>query len=326
MPKEILIDRIVTTEGFKDLRDAWAILLETSSSNSAFLSWEWLFAWWESFGETKSLWLITVQTEGKLIGIAPLMIDKRGTGIFKLRILCNIGNSGTNLSIPSTDVGGFIVKSGEKQVVSAIFEYLIEHKREWDILELSELCQEGRELSEFDQSFGQRQFEIIKETKKHYHIPLVNDWESFFAKLTGKFRHNLRRASRLANESGKVDFGYYVGDDVNWALFENIIEVNQYSHHPRLYLFTDQQNFIRKLVELMTDQKRLIVYILSINGEPAAYEYGFIHDGRFEDWRAGYDTRINPAISIGKLLSMKVIENCIINGCTEIDFLRGDES
>src|SRR5262245_54937044 len=59
---------------FSGLRDEWNDLLSLSSANTIFLTWEWLFSWWECYaGKDDALHIIVVRDNtGQLIGLLPL--------------------------------------------------------------------------------------------------------------------------------------------------------------------------------------------------------------------------------------------------------------
>src|SRR5262244_3898830 len=55
----------------------WNDLLESHSDTSIFQTPEWLSAWWQTYGEQKSLQaLIFTNSQGKTVGIAPLYTER----------------------------------------------------------------------------------------------------------------------------------------------------------------------------------------------------------------------------------------------------------
>src|SRR5687767_12019553 len=76
---------------FAALEREWEDLYRDAPLATPFQSWEWLYSWWEFYGEPYELRLITVRNEsGVLVGIVPLMLKRRwgfgrllfvGTGI-----------------------------------------------------------------------------------------------------------------------------------------------------------------------------------------------------------------------------------------------------
>ncbi len=318
MNSEITIKHIRDAKSFEELKSAWGRLICNSTIQSAFLTWEWLFAWWQVNGLNKTLWLITAWRGQELIGIAPLMLEKRNTFI---RALTNIGT-------PQSDISGFIYMPDDLEIPKAILQYLMHHKKKWDILELNEFPHTQVEQLELSQTFTHNTFWMLENHNQHFYIEINNaDWEKYSERLARKFRYNLRRALRLAEEIGPVELERYQGSRVSWEIFKTIIEINRHAHYPRLSNSPSEQALIKGLVEQMAaNQNYYEIYILSVNNEPVAYEYGFVYQGRFEDWRSGFDTRLPPNVSIGKVLAMKVVQACISHKYTEIDFLRGDES
>ena len=317
MNSEISIKLISNIVEFKKLKPQWHKLLSTNFEQSSFLSWEWLYSWWKINHTEKILWVVTAWRGDKLAGIAPLMIEKRNK---ILRVL-------TNLGTPQSDVGGFIHLPNDQDVVAHLLDYVISHKSKWHIVEFNEFNKEWLDKYNFTKIFLTKKLLSLNETNKHYYIHLEDNWEIVSEKLTRKFRYNLRRALRLANEIGPLKLDHFRGNRVTWDILETIIDINRHANHPKLYNSQSEQALLKELAEIMVSSQNLFdVYILSVDNKPCAYEYGFSNGGRFEDWRSGFDTHLPQQISIGKLLAMKVVQECVSQNYTEIDFLRGDEA
>jgi CelD/BcsL family acetyltransferase involved in cellulose biosynthesis len=318
MNSEIHIKQINDPDSFANLKDPWNHLQSESSAQSAFLSWAWLYAWWKVYGEHKKLHLITAWRGSELVGVAPLMLEKRNKFGVSLRVLANIGT-------PQSDIGGFIYRVDDVEVVNSLFDYLSKNRSEWDIIELNEFLQSSLERTVIKQNFLHDHLPITDEIKQHYYIPLEGNWESYQKSLPKKFRYNLGRAVRLAEELGPVESKHYTGEDLNENVVQTIVGINQYSHYPRLYNVPIEQDFLKTLAQQMSHSCWFGAYLLFVNKQPVAYEYGFHYNSRFEDWRAGFDTRLASNISIGKVLARMVIQSCYSPRIGEIDFLRGDE-
>src|ERR1700689_2475253 len=68
------IQEITNTVEFDSLRAEWNALLERSSANGVFLTWEWIRTWWTHLAERHKLSIAAIRSEGRLVGIAPLAI------------------------------------------------------------------------------------------------------------------------------------------------------------------------------------------------------------------------------------------------------------
>ena len=63
-------------------------------------------------------------------------------------------------------------------------------------------------------------------------------------------------------------------------------------------------------------------YIFDSN--PIAYEYGFNINGRFEDWRGGYDKNFSK-LAPGKIIFLLLLKDIFEKGTyKDLDFLRGE--
>jgi CelD/BcsL family acetyltransferase involved in cellulose biosynthesis len=248
------------------------------------------------------------------------MLETRKKGVSTLRVLVNIGT-------PQTDAGGFLFNKDTPIVVDQMVKFILSEKAEWDLLEINTLLSAGQERYALTHLIDPKEVSIKIEENEHYFVPLTENWDAFSKRLSKKFLHNLRRAVKLANELGTVDLQHFTGGSVIPDLVQELININQHAHFPRLYNSPLEQKLLYELIKNGGDQTNwLDIYILKINDKPIAYEYGFVYEKRFESWRSGFDTNTPQQISVGKLLSMKVFETCFREEYHEVDFLRGDEA
>ncbi|MCP4141126.1 MAG: GNAT family N-acetyltransferase [Chloroflexi bacterium] len=320
MKKEnIHIRHIGTTEEFESLENAWSELLVQNHVQSAFLSWEWLFSWWKVYAQKKELWLISAWQNEELVGIIPLMLQDEEKSGFHFRTLFPLGS-------PHCDVTGVLVKNIREEILLALSKYLLEQKKLWDTLALNHFTPNDPALAYIKTIFQEEGLKTREKFSDHYYLELNETWEELHANLSRKFRKNLRRASRLAEGTGKVSMSHYSGSEVTWPTFQKIVDINQHARFPLIYQSPEEQAFHKELSERASKRDLVSIFLLSIDNIPLAYEYGFTYKKRYEAWRAGYDMRFDPAISIGKLLSKMMTEKAFELNYTEIDFLRGDEA
>jgi len=311
------IRRISNLEEFENLRSEWTKLLAKNPVQDAFLTWEWLFAWWKHYGREHELWLITARHSDELVGIAPLMLVNRRKYGLRLRVLCNIGT-------PNVDVGGFIVRRGEKQIYTAISSYLIAQKKHWNLLELNEIPPISFEKRYLVPHFASCGFEIRQRDNSHFFLPLKGGWKRYWEEMPSRLRHELRRKERRLTEQCEITLLHHSGDEVSWQDVAAIFEINEHAHYPHMYRSAEEKAFQREIFELMKKQGWLKIYLFLICDQPVAFLYGFYYKKRFEGWRAGFDLHY-AYYSIGNLLYLRVIQDCFQKGISEIDFLCGDE-
>src|SRR5438105_4444855 len=77
----------LSEEMFDGLQSEWNRLLDRSSSDTVFLRWEWIHTWWTLFKAERRFYALAVRDQGRLVGIAPLYIDRPGPlGVRQLKL------------------------------------------------------------------------------------------------------------------------------------------------------------------------------------------------------------------------------------------------
>lgn len=321
---EITLRHITSTPDFEDLQEPWTKLSAPEKANiqTAFLTWEWLYSWWRVYQAGHQLWLLTAWESGVLVGILPLMrVSAKKYGL-RFRSLVPLGS-------PQCDISGILIDhslSVSENILEIFRDYLVINQDQWDLLEFNQYSPTDPATLRMQALLQESGYFLRQKDYKHYYVRMETEWDAYFKSLSRKFRKNLRRANRLAKETGSVTFTHLSGKNATWQAFQDIISINKHAHFPLIYNSQKEQAFHKELLSVATGKHHLELFLLSIDDQPLAYEYGFSYAGRYEEWRIGYDTRFDPIISIGKLLSNWIMENIFKSNIKEIDFLRGEEA
>jgi CelD/BcsL family acetyltransferase involved in cellulose biosynthesis len=310
-----------TTQALQALRPAWQAL-DIQDIGSAFLSWEWLSAWWGAYGEGKQLRVYTAWLGESLAGVAPLMLERRTYNGIRLRVLRSLG-------APDIDIGGWLARGGEAEtasngVVEALLQAVLGDRREWDLLELNQLWLDAPMTGRLIPALRAAGCAVEVRPERHLALPVTSDWVTYFQGLSKNLRDDLRKKERRAEKHGALVFERRRGREVTPAHLAALFALNARGRYPQLYRSPAEQAFQRALLDSAAARGWADLSTLSIEGQPVAYRYGFSFDNRFEDWRTGFDTGFFE-LSVGKLLLMRLLQDCFQRGYREIDFLRGDE-
>ena len=102
------VQEVSSEHDFAALRNTWNAVLVESSSNSIFLTWEWLHTWWEHFGHQKTLHAVLFRdAQDRLVGIAPFFKHRRHSAVGPLDVLSFLGSD-----IVASDYLDFIIVKG----------------------------------------------------------------------------------------------------------------------------------------------------------------------------------------------------------------------
>ena len=316
MTRTLQMRLIQETDAFSSLREDWDALLASNPVQTVFLTWEWLYAWWLHRRGQAELWLITAWDGEALVGIAPLMLERRKKLGTRQRVLCS-------LATPDMDVSGFIVRDGEREIYLALAEEIRRQAAAWDVLEINEFDSTNQEVAALQAVF--KDYACARKDNIHYYLPQQENWEAYQKSLSQNARGDARRRLRRLQEQFKVTLIHHRGAEIGWEDMETIFALNEHGRYPHLYRSESERAFQRRLLEVTSAHGWPEVFLLYLDDQPAAYRYGFTFAKRFEDWRNGIDMRLSEHAT-GKALLWLTMENCIQRGLSEVDFLRGDEN
>ena len=312
----IQIKHIRTLEEFATLKDSWAILYFNRPQKTAFLTWEWLYTWWKNFGENKELWLLTAWKEERLVGAAPLMLSKEKRLGLGYRLLQSLGK-------PNTDEGDFLAIEDAEQVINLFFDYLDSQKRHWDAIEFCELNSESPTAFIIGEKLKNFNLVIKRQINPHFYIRTSESWDEYWKSISKNTRESVEKRLRQGKKKFSLEFQYIKSENVKWEHFDIVSTINQNAKYSDKYGSPKEFDYLRDLLSAMQGKGWLEVIILYMEGKPVAYDYGFNMEGKFEDWRTGYDTGYATQ-AVGKLLLFLMIQYQFQNEeYHHFDFLRG---
>jgi CelD/BcsL family acetyltransferase involved in cellulose biosynthesis len=175
------------TRSFAALEEEWQDLYGQSPAATPFQSWAWLYSWWESYGEDYELRLATLRCEDVLVGLLPLMLERR----LGSRRLLFIG-SGQSIYLD------ILVRKGWEDQVTRTSVETLGRMGFWELADLQQLRPEAA-------TWGiVRDWRGPKACVWQTDCPVMEakSWDELLAGLNQKQRSNTRRAFRKAQEDG----------------------------------------------------------------------------------------------------------------------------
>jgi hypothetical protein len=217
---ELSIEEVNNVEKFQSLRETWNALLQESGDRNVFLTWEWLFTWWQHYGSGKKLRIFLIKDSDKIIGIAPFMQSKYQKGLFSIDVM-------ENICARNCDYSGIILAERKNESIPVLLNCLEKIIRDsniivriWNIPDNSNFLGILREqYPSFSKSLSLDE-RIINLCP---YIDLPTTWDEYFRTLSKNRRGDLRRAKSLQKdhrvEFKKYDSGDNLGDQLR-VLFE----------------------------------------------------------------------------------------------------------
>ena len=322
--KMTMIEKIEDPAAFRALRNEWDDLLEASSANSFFLTWEWLYPWWKHLSGDRKLSILTARASGELIAIAPLAWRRQR--IARIWPFPSLEFLGTDRIC--SDYLDVIVRRGkEDEALRALGEYLA---RETLLLELADVKRSRSMAVELAAALETRGWSRTEaETDTCPFITLAgHSWESYLATLGAEHRYNFRRRLRNLTQRSTVRFQQAHSPSQRREALALLVALHNMRWRDRgpsdAFNAPDLLSFHDEVSQLALDRGWLRLFTLTIDGRPAASVYGFCYDHTFYFFQSGFDPAFSKQ-SVGLLSMGLAIRSAIESGAAEFDLLRGGE-
>ncbi|HEY1373672.1 MAG TPA: GNAT family N-acetyltransferase [Candidatus Binatia bacterium] len=318
-----MIEKVDTTEAFEKLKDTWGEVLEASSANCFFLTWEWLFTWWTHLAGERKLFILTVRSGDKAIGIAPLVERpvRFGASLRSLEFLAS-GAIGS-------DYLDLIVRSGhENEAVEGIAGYLAERKLMLALSQLGSTALAWRLARTLEGRSGYRPFPL--KTDICPYIDLAGQtWTSYLSTLGSSHRANFLRRCKQIDRGFQMRFARATSEETRREFLAILLELHRkrWSEKGSSEAFStpDMIAFHQELSRLALERGWLRLFVLWLNERPAAALYGFCRGGRFYFFQSGLDPEYSR-YSVGLVTMGLAIKSALEERAEEYDLLHGDES
>ena len=320
---------ITTRAALWQLAPAWNALLRESASDTLSLTWEWLSAWWDVFGDSRELYVIVIRSGEEVIGIAPLLRKRLlHYGLLPFRRLEFLASGEDEADAICSEYLDFILRRGrEAEALRSIFAYLRAHQGDWDEILLSSIREDssGVNLLITLCEDAPLRASVVDKDEGSY-LPLVSDFERQLATLGRRFQKNLRR-DRRAVERGVATLRVIESAEEFDANFDKLVKLHQNLWRARGHsgVFASEKftRFHRGLAPALLQRGWIKLFALSVADETVAVLYAFTYSGKMLYYQSGMTRASGPVSSPGTLVQSFAIEEAIKAGLSEFDVLGG---
>lgn len=313
----INISKITNTHEWKKLEPEWNKLLATSDAKwNPFLTFEWLYSWWEVFGEDKELAVLLAEDDTGLIAIAPLMVSKR-TGF---RVCEFIGTG-------RTDYLGFILSEiNEGEVYNNFFKF-INTNLSWHLMNLRDFIGDPENIILASKKANLKYCGIIGDTSPY--LPLSTTWDEYLMSKSGKNRGNIKRAIKKIEADKEISVDCVRDYDPKLVDEIAVVEANswkaetgspRFSGNGRLFFDTIFNKFFKN--------QWLEIWTLRFRGKLLSHSINYIFNCSIYNYNIAYVKNYKEYVkhhSVGSILTSIPLRDSFERKHKVYDFLRGDE-
>jgi CelD/BcsL family acetyltransferase involved in cellulose biosynthesis len=281
------------------LRDEWATL--AGEHGSLFATPEWLLLWWDHFGGGRELLLsFERDADGRLDAILPFYVWRERP----LRIIRPLGHG------PGDELGPF-----GRGARAALARFAAEER--FDLLACEQLPGLGTWADALPGGV------VVARTGS----PILDfegkSWQELLAGRSRNFREQVGRRARALEREHDVRYRLVDAPDGLDTALDTLFRL----HRQRFgdgSGFSRTEAFQREFAAVAADRGWLRLWLLDVDGRPAAAWLGFRFAGAECYYQAGRDGAFDRQ-SVSFVLLSHTIREALADGATEYRFLRGDE-
>jgi CelD/BcsL family acetyltransferase involved in cellulose biosynthesis len=293
-----LLERVDDPES---IRDEWSGLAERS--RSFFATPEWQLLWWEHFGGGRELLLTAGRgPDGQLEAILPFYVWRARP----LRVVRALGHG------PGDELGPI----GEREVAGPALARWAEGER-FDVLLAEQLPGQGWP----EDVPGAR---LLSRGGS----PVLSldglTWRDLMASKSRNFREQVGRRARALEREHDVRYRLVTGPDGLEEGLDTFFRLHEL-RFGRSSIIARTKPFQREFAAVAAARGWLRLWLLSLDGRPAATWLGFRFEGAECYYQAGRDPAFD-ARSVAFVLLAHTVRAALEDGAREYRFLRGDEA
>jgi CelD/BcsL family acetyltransferase involved in cellulose biosynthesis len=288
---------------------------------NGFVTPEWFGAWLRHYGEEHTPFVPLLRgPEGALRGLLPLALPRSGHPR-----VCRI--AGANLG----DRFHLVCEpEDEAEVGAAVGEALADSPEPWSVISLDHVQVDEPWIEALGEATGRR---LSTRRRVAAPLPLIDiaaheSWDAYLATRSSNFRQQVRRFARRAAREAELRVRRTESPDDLESDMRTFFDL----HDKRLSgrggssLSAERaRSFHLDFAAAALEQGWLRLWLLELDGSPAAAWYGWRVGERYSYYNSGFDPAF-ASLSPGLVLISAIIESAFEEGAAEFDFLLGEES
>lgn len=317
-----------TGDEFAALRNEWEHL-HSRSNAGVFLSWGWLYAWYQHLGRDRKLHIVTLRnTNDELDGILPLAIEERrllgikaGPSIKRMAFLGE-----THVGSDYLDV---IAHHADREAITRRLLESVRDAGNWDLLDLNDMDSASPTLPLLNEVFGGGEFvvEVSDGAVCPYERFAPGETFDTFIKKLGRGSNYKRRRKWLEKQEGFRIKRATQPEEMDRALAEflRLHELRWRGDGGSDGITCPETvEFHREATRYLAEQGNICLYTMMVGGQAVASFYALMHNGKMICYLTGRDPEWQQH-SVGMVLVGETFRDAFEQGLPEYNFLRGEE-
>jgi CelD/BcsL family acetyltransferase involved in cellulose biosynthesis len=316
---------VQTRDEFLELEHDWNALLPRSGADTIFLTWEWLWSWWNAYSRSGDRLHILVfrDNNGDLDAIIPLYRPvPNKLNFLSPRTLRFIGQG----SADSDYLDIIMARGRESEVLNEFWKHLSAHKRSWDVLEFAAVPCTSPTLSWLHKLRKRDGLLFRSLTFPCAVADLPQSWDQYLAALHPRFRTKVRTTLRQLQEGHTVRFRSISDEEELVPALEVLYDLHGRRWNSKgrsgVFLNPEKRRFYEHFTRHFLRRGWLAFDFLDVDEKPVACQLCFRYEDTLYLLQEGFDPDFGHE-SVGIALRAMVFKKAIEDGIKSYNFLAG---
>jgi CelD/BcsL family acetyltransferase involved in cellulose biosynthesis len=302
-------------EGISEFGDDWDDLFVRAIGSPPYLS---------------RFWTRTFVEEGRLPGTPLFILAWLGTKLVALFPLAVRRVLNTKIAVP---IGtgedaylGLLIDPDHRSAIKDIADLIISGNI-FDMYYSADLSSEDAATNDLLDDLVDRGYSCRKVYREPcFCLQLGCPFDEYIKKKIpkGKRRYKLHYEEKKLYKSADVRVTRYVGKEITPEVNRRVVAIQLESWMKRRGAAYLGEPFYQKLLGNMAEGGFGQVWLMTIDGEDAAFVYSFVAHGQHHYFWPAFKLKYESSLSIGQMLLMHVIRDSCEDGIQLFDFIYGD--
>jgi len=324
--------RIVTEiSEFAEFQERWKRIISNSPTKNIYLTWEWLYNWWEVYKTGRELFLIVAEEKSELLGVFPLLRRKiiyfGCLPIWRIEFLSTGEGEADEVCPSSMDL---IIKKGCVETICQGFASFLTNELavQWDELFLSPLVKEAETSKSLLYFLSKKTKYTTQQIQLRpcYYTNLGSSWDELLGNFGRKTRKKICQGRRTLE---KLDgFSYVFLEHRNFfpTFFDEFMKLHKKRWQEKGAFcsrkFTD---FQKRICEVFLEKGWLRLSLMRIGDNIIAGNLDYRYGDTVYGYQTAYDPDFDPKLSIGIQGMVYCLEDAFKEGYSRYDWSFASE-
>lgn len=309
------VEKVGSLEALASLSQVWDALLENNETRTVELTFAWQITFWKYFNQNAELFVLVVKEANSIVAIAPLKLTHTQRFSLKMRELAFIAAAESNYQ-------DFIIGNNKEEVLDCIFNYLLDHSNQWDLLTLTHLPVTSKTASFFLNQSGRLIYHRITEIEDCISLKIDKPWLEYEA-ISKKARSKLAYRQRKLQKQGDLTYTHCTDAEQLRSGMLTFFDLHRkrwgQTRTPSQFNDARYCQFYLEVSPQLLTRGQLDLFVLELEKKPVALLYCFLYAQTYLQQLTTYDVdyaQFSPSLVMHELFTKQVFTD----GVTEFDF------